>query len=143
MPSIVADLADALALAIGSQVFSREITVARKCVPAEDLRDLDGIQVTIVPRGVAIANAARSRLSHEITVDIAIQRKLPGVLPVDVDPMMDLTQELVDYVTRLRLADLPELSWLRVANTPIWAADHLQSKRLFTSVITVTYLTHR
>ena len=76
-------------------------------------------------------------------MDVAIQRKLLTVNPADVDPLMDLVQEIADVLTRLKLAAAPEASWLRIANTPIYAPDHMQEKRMFTSVLTVTYVIHR
>lgn len=143
MPSIATDIAEAILAEIAGNTFSATLTAARKFVPQWDLRDIDGIQVSVVPRAVAIANADRSRTSQEVSVDVAVQRKVSGVLPDELDPLMDVVQEVTDFLTRLRLADMPNASWLRIANTPIYAPDHMLEKRMFTSVITVTYVVHR
>ena len=143
MPAVAVDIANAILDALAAHPFSVALTVARKYVPVLDLRDLDGVHVTVVPRSVGITNADRSRCANEVAVDVAIQRKLLTVNPADVDPLMDLVQEIADVLTRLKLAAVPEASWLRIANTPIYAPDHMQEKRMFTSVLTVTYVIHR
>lgn len=143
MPAVTVDIADAILDALAAHAFSVGLTVARKYVPVLDLRDIDGVHVTVVPRSVGITNADRSRCANEVAVDVAIQRKLPAIATADVDPMMDLVQEIADFLTRLKLAAVPAASWLRIANTPIYAPDHMQEKRMFTSVLTVTYIMHR
>jgi hypothetical protein len=143
MPAITQRIADAILSELVGHTFSSTFTAARKYVPQFDLRDIDGIQISVVPRSVTIANADRSRTSHEVSVDVAVQRKVTNVLPSEIDPLMDLVQEVADFLTRLRLSNALHASWLRIANTPIYSPEHMVEKRMFTSVLTVTYIVHR
>lgn len=143
MPSIAAAIADGILAELAERTFTVPLSATRKYVPSLDLREIDGVYVTVVPRSVGITNADRSRVAYEIAVDVAVQKKLLGVTPADVDPLMALVQELADFLTRRPLPTVPAAAWLRIANTPIYAPDHLQDKRLFTSILTVTYLIHR
>lgn len=144
MTNIAVAIADAMLAELSAHTFATPITgFSRKYVPVLDLRSLDGVQLTVVPRSVGIANADRSRTSNEVAVDIAIQRKVGSVNPSDCDPLMELVQEVADFLTRRRLPAVPQASWLRIANVPIYSPEHLQGKQMFTSVLTVTYLVHR
>lgn len=140
MPSVAVAIAESIRADLTAHTFSVPVTVSRKYVPAWDLKEIDGIQITVVPRSNGLANADRSRLSNEVAVDVAVQRKVGYGTPAELDPLMDVVQEVTDFLTRLPVAGA---SWLRIANVPIYAPDHLHEKRMFTSVITCTYLIHR
>lgn len=143
MASIVKEVADAIASELEQGSFSKPIDVRRKYIPSLDLRDVEGVVVTVVPRQNETTNADRSRMSNDVGVDVAVQRKVSGVNPADIDPLLDLVQEITDFLTRLRLAAVPSASWKRIVNAPIYAPDHLNGKQLFTSVIAITYVVHR
>ena len=143
MASVAASIAAAVLAELAGQTFSLPVVCQRKYAPNWDLKDIDGIQVTVVPKGNEITTATRNELSNQISVDVGIQRKVNASTPAEIDPLMDLVQELADFLTRRPLAAYANASWLRIANTPIYAPDHLTDKRLFTSVLTVTYVVHR
>lgn len=52
---------------------------------------------------------------------------------------MDLVEQIIAYLRRRPLQSAPEAAWLKTANEPIYAHDHLAGDRVFTSVVTVTY----
>jgi hypothetical protein len=143
MPAVAAAIAAAILADLTGHTFSPPITAARRYLPDLDLRAMDGVRVTVVPRSNTITNADRSRVANEIAVDVAVQKKLLAVSPEEVDPLMELVQHIADFLTRRPLPTVPGASWLRIANQPIYAPEHLQDKRLFTSVLTVTYIVHR
>jgi hypothetical protein len=143
MPSVAASIAAAVLTELAGQTFSMPVTCARKYSPNWDLRDIDGVQLTVVPRGNEIASASRGELSHQVAVDVAVQKKASASTPAEIDPLMDLVQEVADFLTRRRLAGYADASWLRITNSPIYAPEHLTDKRLFTSVLTVTYVVQR
>lgn len=143
MASVASAIAAAVLTELAGQTFSVPVVCQRKYAPSWDLKDIDGIQVTVVPKGNDIAVASRGQLASQVSVDVAIQRKVHASTPAEIDPLMDLVQEVSDFLTRLPLSDYPDASWLRIANTPIYAPDHLTDKRLYTSVLTVTYVVHR
>lgn len=142
--NIAVAIADAVLAELAGQTWAVPVTgFSRKYVPVLDLRSVDGVQVTVVPRSVQIANADRSRTAHEVAVDVAIQRKVASVNPADCDPLMELSQQMADFLTRLTLPDVPQASWLRIASAPIYLPEHLTAKQMFTAVSTVTYVVHR
>lgn len=143
MPSVAKDIAAGLLAVLEAATFSQPVYVTRKYVPQMDIKAIDGVQVTVVPRGDEMANADRSRLSHTVTVDVAVQAKVSGTTPTEVDPLMDLVQEVADFLTRRPLPSVPSAAWLRIVNVPVYAPDHLSLKATFTSVLTVTYMVLR
>ena len=52
---------------------------------------------------------------------------------------MQLVEELVTFLARRRLAATPTAALMEIANDPIYAVEHLDEQRVFTSVITATY----
>jgi len=51
---------------------------------------------------------------------------------------VELVEQIADYLRRRPLGSIPA-AWVRTANDPIYAAEHLAEDRVFTSVLTVTY----
>jgi H2-forming N5,N10-methylenetetrahydromethanopterin dehydrogenase-like enzyme len=143
MPSVAASIAAAVKAELAGQTFSPPITCERKYAPHWDLRDIDGVQVTVVPRGNELASESRAQLSNQVSVDVAVQKKVSAATPAELDPLMNLVQDVTDFLTRRPLAGFALASWLRITNTPIYAPEHLADKRLFTSVLTVTYVVQR
>jgi len=50
-----------------------------------------------------------------------------------------LVEQIADYLRQRPLGGAPGVLWVRSANDPIYAAEHLAEDRVFTSVLTVTY----
>jgi hypothetical protein len=79
-------------------------------------------------------------------VDIAMQKKLtsaPDVANDEVDPLMDLTEQIADFFRLRRLDNLPAAGWVSTHHDPIYAPDHMDELRVFTSVITLSFRTIR
>jgi len=55
----------------------------------------------------------------------------------------DQYEQVADHLRMQRLDGLPEAVWLRIANEPVFAPEHLDQQRVFTSVISVTYRLRR
>jgi hypothetical protein len=144
MPSVIVDIADAVLEQLRAATFSLPVSLKRDYAPAFDLKEMDGVRVTVVPEGNAMTNLDRARTNHSVSVDVAVQRKVAGTDPASVDPLMHLTQEVIDAVMAARpLAAFPSASFTRAENKAIFSPAHLTEKRLFTSVVTFTYTLHR
>ena len=48
-------------------------------------------------------------------------------------------QDLADLLRLKRLSGMNVAAWVRTENAPIYALEHLEQQRVFTSVLTVTY----
>ena len=135
----IIDIADAVAAALndpGEPGFSQSFTAVRKALPAFDLADLAGLHVTVVPKGVEVTGATRSLSQHDYQIDVGVQRKLGSDLEAETAAMLALVDEIAAFLGRRAMAGA---AWVRSVNEPVYSPEHLAEKRLFTSVLTITY----
>ena len=144
--SVIVDIADALAEALNGNDFSVEFTAARAYQALLELPEMKDLHVTVVPKGVVMAPVDRSRVQHDIEVDIAVQKKLGPASDdeeydeqAELDGLMGLVEELSDFLKFRRLGSQPTAAWVKTDNDPIYSQDHLERLRQFTSVLTLTY----
>ncbi len=143
--ALVIDIADAVAgLLNGDDTdFSQAFVAQRKVRPSFELTDLADLRVTVVPKGFEASVASRSLSQYDVQVDIGIQEKLPAGADEDAEvaAMCGLVEEVADFLKGKRLAgDGWSAAWVRPAvNDPVYSPEHLAEKRVFTSVLTLTY----
>lgn len=139
MASTAVQIADAVAAELNGHAFSVAFTAERRLLPSYELKELDAVKVTVVPR--AIESQAASRTLHQCDhqVDVGVQKKLTGEIDMEVPPLMALVEEIVEFLARRKLAAVPDVLWLRCANDPIYSPQHLNEQRTFVSVLTLTY----
>jgi len=140
--STIIDIADAVAASLnapGEPGFSQAFNAARKALPAFDLADLAGLHVTVVPKGVEVTGATRSLSQHDHQIDVGVQKKLTTDMDTETATMLGLVDEIAAFLRRRPLAGVPGAAWVRSVNEPVYSPEHLAEKRLFTSVLTVTY----
>lgn len=133
---MITTIADAVVSELNSGSFSQDFTAVRKALPAFTLSDMSALHVTVVPRAIENEIVSRAQDSHEVQIDVAVQKKLPGVDNTDVDPLMTLVQEIADHLER-KMMD--SAYWRNTKNEPIYSPKHLREMRQFTSVLTLTY----
>ena len=141
--ALVIDIADAVVTELASGAFSQEITPQRRVLPQHELADLKNLQVIVVPHGVEITGSSRTLSQHDVRIDVGIQKKIGKNTDADVTLLLGLCDEIADFLKRRPLAAAPWAVWVRTANEPIYAADHLAEQRVFTGVLTLTYRTLR
>jgi hypothetical protein len=141
--STVVNVADAVVASLNGGSFSQPVTAERKYVPAVDLADLADLHVTVVPRAVSITTATRDSSYFDCTVDVGIQKKVNPDDLAELDALVNLTQEVVDHLRMRRLESMPYAAWMSIANDPVFAPEHLDQERAFTSVVSVTYRVRR
>lgn len=113
--------------------------------PVIDLAALASTHVTVLARSVDLAPLDRSRTDQRISIDVAVQKKIAsdaaGAADADeMDSLCLLVEQVLGFLTRRRLAGFPGALWTGCSNDPIYWPTHLAEKRVFTSVITVTYM---
>jgi hypothetical protein len=52
---------------------------------------------------------------------------------------MDLVQEIADFFRQRRLAGCPTAVWVKTENAPVYAQEHMNEMRQFTSVLTFSF----
>jgi len=95
--------------------------------------------VTVVPKATASEIHSRSRTVGDYQVDVGVQQKVAD--EAGLDPLMALVEEIADQFRFKRLA-LPggqEAVWVRTENDPVYAPEHVDELRQFTSVLTLTF----
>ena len=135
----ITDIAEAVKDELNGGEFSQAFTAERHYQPVFELKDMKTLHVTVVPKDVELQLATRNTSQHDCRVDVAIQKKLETTDLSEIDELMGLVEEIMTYLSRRKLSSVPNALWIRTANEPIYAAEHLEQFRQFTSIVTLTY----
>jgi hypothetical protein len=148
--AVIIDIADAVVTEMNGHTFSQTFTAARFYRPLFDLKDMSVLHVSVVPKAWSAEQAARGGNLEEHQIDIGVQKKVaddPGPPAVSMQQQMDalvtLVQEVSDFFRLRRLDAYPDAGCVKVENVPVFAPDHLQEYRQFTSVLTLTFRVFR
>ncbi|GMV98444.1 MAG: hypothetical protein AMXMBFR83_27940 [Phycisphaerae bacterium] len=134
--ALIADIAEAIVTALNGHTFSQPFTAARAYRPVFDLKDLEDLHVTVVPKGVELSTAGRGLAQSDLEIHIGVQKKLASSDSAEIDALLGLAQEIAEFIrTTGRFGDA---AWVKTENTPIYSAEHLGELRQFTSVLTLT-----
>ena len=139
MPSELLRTADAVVAALNAAALSLPLTAERHYQPQYDLAEMKDLHVTVVPRGVEVSQAARGKGTFDYKVDVAVQKKFEKGDAAELDPLMELAGEIAELFRAKRLADFPEAAWVKTEHAPVYAQEHMQELRQFTSVMTLTF----
>ncbi len=137
--SLVIDVADAVVTALKSDPL--KLDAVRAYRPEFDLTELKALRVSVVPKGIEITNLGRRANQHDVSVDVGVQQKVDPTDTAALDALMGQVQQVADQL-RLGRLDLPgggSAIWVKTENDPIYSPDHLQTKQVFTSVLTFTF----
>lgn len=137
--ALAIDIADAVVAELAGGAFSQSFTPQRRVLPEYELADLKDLRVTVVPAAVEISGASRTLNQHDVRIDVGIQKKLGKDIDTEVAQLCGLVDEIAEFLNRRALQATPWAVWVKTANEPIYAADHLAEQRTFTSVLSVTY----
>ncbi len=143
MASIITTVADAVAAELNAAAegtFSQAFTAQRAYLPIFDLKDMVDLHVTVVPKSVSTEASSRSTSQEEYQIDVAVQQKVASLEAADIDPLMALVQEIVDFwrLRRVMVAALPAVC-IKAASLPVYAPEHLSQLQQFTSIVTLTF----
>lgn len=140
--STITQVADAIASALNGGTFSQEFTAQRLYQPSFELADLETLRVSVVPKSVTVTNASRAHAFLDCAIDIGVQKKLSAAVEnadAEIEELLVLAEEIADHLRQKRLEAMPEALWVSLEHEPIFAPEHLDQHRQFTSVLTVTY----
>ena len=137
--ALIVDIAEAVVAELNAGEFSQAFSAQRLYRPQFDLAEMKDLHVTVVPKGVATSIASRSGVQCDVSVDVAVQKKLESESSDEIDPLMNLVEEIADFFRQRKLSQYPKASWVATANEPVYSPGHLEELRQFTSVLTVTF----
>ena len=135
----IVDIAEAVKDELNGGAFSQTFTAERHYQPVFELKDMKTLHVTVVPKDVEMQLATRNSSQNDCRIDVAIQKKLESADLAEIDEMMGLVEEIIGFLSRRKLASVPNSLWIRTANEPIYATEHMEQFRQFTSILTLTY----
>jgi hypothetical protein len=142
--SLPIDIADAVVAELNGprppgQEFSPAFTAVRAYRPQFELPDLKTLRVTVVPKAIEITGMARTVNQHDVSIDVAVQKKVAAADDAELDALMVLVERIADLFRLRRLSMFPTALWQRTLNVPIYSPEHLEQKQVFTSVLTLSF----
>lgn len=138
-------IAEAMVTALNGGSFSLSFMAERSYVPVRRLEDLGTLRVTVVPSGRELEILDRSRramVSHSI--DVGVQQRIgtgtmtEAQILAACDPLAALVEEISDFLQYAPLA-VTDAVCTEVRNAPIYSPQHIDERRVFTSVLTFVY----
>ncbi|MEW6249194.1 MAG: hypothetical protein AB1716_00980 [Planctomycetota bacterium] len=137
------EIASAICAHLNSTPLALDFEAMRKYRPAYTLDELATLRVTVVPKSVAISNAARNTDYFEVAVDVAVQKQVQPDNLGELDALAAFIEQVADTLRHQRLPGYPAAAWQSLAADPIFDPDHLSERNVFTAVLTVTYRVQR
>ncbi len=139
MTAALVRVADAVVAEINAAALSMPVTAARAYQPVFDLAEMKDLHVTVVPKGVEQELGSRSGTPREVKVDVAVQKKLVAADAAEIDPLVELVEEIAGIFKLKRLAGCNQAVWAKTENVPVYSQEHMSELRQFTSVLTFTF----
>jgi hypothetical protein len=134
----VTAIAHAVAAKLNATEFPQEFAAEVVFRPIFDLKNLRDLKVSVVPRAVNFARASRQANSRLVQIDIGVQRKLAD--EADIESLLDLVEAItLCFGIGRRLPDYPEALCVEIENEPVYAPEHIEQYRQFTSVVNLTF----
>ena len=135
----IINIAEAVKDELNGGTFSQSFTAQRHYQPTFELKDMKTLHVTVVPKDIEMQLATRNSSQHDCRIDVAVQKKVTIGDIAELDELMGLVEEVIAFLSRRKLASVPNALWIKTANEPIFAAEHLEQFGQFTSILTLTY----
>ena len=135
----IIDIAEAVKEELNGGSFSQAFTAERHYQPTFELQEMKTLHVSVVPKDIEMQLATRNSSQHDCRIDVAVQKKVSVGDMAELDELMGLAEELISFLSRRKLASVPNALWIRTANEPIFAQEHLEQFGQFTSILTLTY----
>jgi hypothetical protein len=133
-------LADDLVTLLNS-TFTGQMVASRYLLPMFRLEELSTLKVSVIPRGrnKQIVSRGNNQLVHNL--EIGIQQRLDDVNDANVtDPIGLLVEQVEDYLLGLEIngAVCTEINNI-LADDSIFAKEHIQSDKVWTTVIVASF----
>ena len=138
MPQII-QIVDAVVTELNATTFSQPLTAMRSYLPRVELAELRTLKVTVVPSSITVVSASRSQVQRDVAIDVAVQQKLGQEQNAMLDPLLALAEEIAEHFRAKRLDTFPLAACIKTEFKTIYAPEHIENLRTFTSVLTLTF----
>lgn len=135
----VLTIADAVLATIAGATLSQTVVASRQYMPSYDLDDTDELRVSVVPREVDILPLDRQANQYQAKIDVAVQKKFDHATNGEIDPLVELTSEIIDLFRMKRLATMSAARCVSVEWPVVYSPEHWDQLRTFTSLVTLTF----
>ena len=141
MDALIVDVADAIASALSSAVFSppyADVEAEMTYEPFYDIEKMSELKIFVVPKATATSLIARTTKEEQIQVDIGVQKKQAKRGAGETNKLMWLVSEIKEFLWTTK--KFGGCRVIGVENEPAFSPEHMISSGVFTSVVTVTLL---
>jgi len=137
---VIAEFGDALVDYLNDGEFREVFTAARSYDPRKKADDLTTLAVTVALKVREDAIGTRAADQKTLRFDIAVRMRVES--DSDADHLLNLLEEIADYVDRVRLTDEDgnEAVWQGTEIAAIYSPEHYQEQHIYFGLVTVTYL---
>lgn len=139
----ILSIADAVVSALNGEAFqetlTEEFTAARLFLPDFKLEDMDTLHVSVVPKSITEEVASRSSADYHYQIDIGVQKRFSSIENTEIDPLVDLVEQIAALFKLATLAEYPSVTWIKTEHPALYSPEHMAQLRQFTSVLTLTY----
>ncbi len=141
MASSMVSLCEAIVAALNDPAAGLNLPVPAVLayLPQYSLSDLDTMRVTVSPSTADIEGVSRSGNEYSLSVDVGVQKHLASGDNAEIATLMELGERIEGVLRLKRLGGYQAAVWSKSANSPVYAVEHLQSDKVFTSVWTFTF----
>ena len=135
--SMITQIANAVKTELNDTDFSIPFTAEIALLPVFELKDMRELKVTVVPKAQSFTRLSRGESGREVQIDIGIQKKFSG--ESEADELLGLVEEIAARFDSKRLTDFENAICAKIQNDPVYAPEHIEQYRQFTSVLTLTF----
>jgi hypothetical protein len=135
--SLAIDTADAVVTELDGGSFSLAFTPERRYLPILRPEDMgEDLHVSVLMRGKDYEIFSRKDSERDIKIDVAVQKKYETEENAELDPLMELAEEIADFFEKKKLSNGARC--VKVDHDPIYVPQHMMENRIFTSIVTLT-----
>lgn len=140
---MINQIADAVTAAVNAYAATLDpvpFTAVRESVPRFDLKQLQTLRVSVVPTGIESEPFTRAMMQNDATISIGVMKKLDGETENDIDPLITLAENIAAYLDKRDLVSGEmKIHWISTEHKPTFSQQEINTKKVFTSVITMVY----
>ena len=139
MVSRIEEIAKAVVVDINAATLSESVTAERAYLVDYKLEDLKSVKCPVVAgKGPTTSPEGRNIFRRDFGLMVGVLRRTAGEAPGDVDPWVELTEEIADFLLGRKLSPVAA-TCVEYEIDPIYDADKLREEGKFASVISLVF----